>query len=479
MEKRKIIFVNPAKLKEKTAFQYVSLGKIPPFNLAILASLIPKNWQSKIIDENIENLNPEECDILAIGAMTVHIKRAWEIAQIFRQKYPKIKILVGGIHASMNPEEIKKWADIILIGEAEDKIGEIFKDFEKNRLKKVYTASHYPDLSLIKVPPRFDLLKLEKYKLWPLQTTRGCPFGCDFCTVWQMFGKNPRHYSIDFLKKQIFLYKKRGWGFSPVLYFVVDDNIFADSVYAQKLFKILKKEKIKWFAQTSIPICFNKTALRLATESGCQILFIGFESISQANLKSVHKNYEIKYYKTAVNNCHRAGIAVYGAFILGMENDAQGIGKKTAKFALNINIDLAQASLLTPLPGTTLFNKLKNKIYSEENKRIAQGNWSHFDTSYPLWKHKNLSKKQLTQEFCNFYETFFNSRHLSYLIKTIPKRKIFQNMLLLAANFDFWQASKGIIKSKLVLFCFFFSNFHRHFFFFLDRLPNLRFNLGT
>lgn len=446
MPQKKIIFVNPAKTEKKTAFQYVKFGKIPSLNLAILASFVPGNWKIKIIDESIEEVIPERCNILALSSMTAQIKRAEEIATIFRKKYPQAKVLIGGIHATVKPHEVKKWADVVVVGEAEEIFKKIIVDFERGKLKRIYKSQN-PELSKVKKLPRFDLLRLEKYRLWPLQTTRGCPFGCDFCSVWKIFGKKARHFSLDYLKKQIHWYKTREKFLSPVVYFIIDDNIFADSAYALKLFRLLKKERIKWFAQASIPICFNKKALDLAGKSGCQALFIGFESILQLNLESVHKKYQIEKYWEAVDNCHKAGICVYGAFILGFENDSLGIGEKTANFALNINLDLAQTSILTPLPGTVFFERVKSKLYLEEQKRIKNRDWSYFDTSYSLWKHKKLSKKQLEEEFCSFYKTFYNFKHLTCLLKSITKRSFFQNALFFAANLDFWQGSKAIIKN--------------------------------
>ena len=361
--------------------------KIPPLGLLNVAAVTPPDVEVSLTDENVESINfDEDADLVGISVATSAAPRAYEIAGRFREK--GIPVVLGGPHVSVVPEEGLQHADAVVIGEAEGVWERLIDDFRRGDLKKIYKNDSLPDLS--KIPfPRWDILKKEKYVVNKvLHLTRGCPYNCSFCSVTQLFGRRirfrPVEKVVEFIKRNI------GKGLSGRLFVFLDDNIMGNKSYARELFKALIPLKIIWMSQASVNAAYDNELLGLAAKSGCKALFVGFETVSEDALKEVGKRQnKVEFYEEAVKRFHRHGIFIHGAFIFGMDEHDGSIFKKTVEFINRVKLDSAQYSILTPLPGTRLHQKI------EKEGRIIDRDWSNYDCGHVVFEPKKMSPAEL------------------------------------------------------------------------------------
>jgi len=402
----KIVLISPTSTRPGLILKFF---RFPPLNLALLAALAPE-YNYKIIDENIDSvkLNSKEikqADLIGLTVMTVQAPRAYELADKFK-KMGKI-VVMGGMHVSAIPEEAIRHCNAVVVGEAEGVWPKLLKDCEEGKLKKIYKNEQLPDLSNLPFPRR-ELLKRENYIVAnTLQISRGCPFNCSFCAVSRFFGKKYRLRPIEEVIKEIKRMKEddklsywrkimgKFWNkMNTGVFAFLDDNIFGQADYARRLFKALIPLKILWGAQTSVNIARpeNEDLLELAAKSGCKFVFVGFESINQSSLNEAAKKInKPEMYKKAVELFHRYGISVLGAFIFGFDSEDKSIFKRTVDFAKSIKLDLAQFTILTPLPGTVLMEKLKKE------KRIIEKDWSMYSFGTSVFKPLKMSTQELTE----------------------------------------------------------------------------------
>ncbi|MDY6903838.1 MAG: radical SAM protein [Thermodesulfobacteriota bacterium] len=359
------------------------ISKFPPLNLAYVGAVTPSHWDIKVIDENFDPFVFEPADLVGITGFSSNITRAYEIAGIYRER--GIKVVLGGIHASMATEEAIQHADAVVVGEVEGVWETVIQDFENNKLQSVYTGSRM-DLSDFSILPRRDLLHPEY--LWePVQTSRGCPFNCSFCSVSRYMGQAYRQRKAEDVLAEL-----KGLKGEYVAF--VDDNLIGynqqSKERAQRLFKGMIREKLnkKWWMQTSINSAEDEETIKLAAKAGCMFVFIGFETISGETLREMKKGINIKMgvdnYKKVVSLFHQYGIAVMGAFIIGNDHESPSYYKKLATFFRQSGIDIFQVSVLTPLPGTLLMKNIKN-----EDRLI----YDHFPSDWDKYRFSYLVHK--------------------------------------------------------------------------------------
>jgi len=361
----------------------------PILGLTLLASLFPKTYEVKVINEAIEEIDfNSEVDLVGITGLTCVIKRAYDVADRFRER--GIKVILGGVHPSLLPEEAKKHADSVLIGEAEGILYHLIKDFEVGELKPFYKNREWSDLKGLPLPRR-DLLN-RRYRPFfkVIETTRGCPNRCEFCSVPTINGKRYRIRPLEEVDQELSaIIKKKG-----EYLFLADDNVTARKDYALGLFEIFKRHQVKWMGFTTIQIAGNLELLRKAQESGCVSLFIGFESLIQENLDSVSKRFvHTEELSDLVKTIQSHQIGIHGSFIFGFDGDDPTIFKKTVEFVQKNNIDLPTFSILTPFPGTPLQKRL------EEEGRIFDHDWSHYDMSHVVFRPKNMTAQELQEGY--------------------------------------------------------------------------------
>lgn len=372
------------------------------FNLGllILAALTPKKYEIEFIDENLKDINFEKhYDLVAISAITQQSIRAYQIADEFRKR--KIKVVIGGIHATVLPDEAKQHADSIVIGEGEYSWPSLMKDLRKGELLPFYRSKESVDLKYSPLP-RYNLLNPRDYRIVWIQTSRGCPFDCEFCAASKVFGLKFRHKTVKRVLQEIKLIKSI-WK-NPQINFS-DDNMFIDRKYAEELIKELIPLNIRWAASTDISIAKDDKLLELLRKSGCIVLFIGFESLSKESLKNIDKRSwklsQLSNYSLYIKKIQSYGIGVMGAFILGLDNDDKSIFGKTADFIINNHLYAAQITVLTPLPGTRLRERLNKE------KRLLCHSWEKYSFLDVNFIPQKMSIKELQNGILQVYQRVY------------------------------------------------------------------------
>jgi radical SAM superfamily enzyme YgiQ (UPF0313 family) len=354
--------------------------------LTALAALTPPEIEVKITDENVEPIDFEEdVDLVGVTGMLMHAPRAYQIAQRFRQR--GIPVVMGGPHASSLPLEAKEYVDAVVIGEAENVWKGLIEDFKEDRLKPFYKAEAYCSMKGIP-PPRRDLLRREAYMTVNcVQTTRGCPHQCDFCHVTHFFGKTYRCRPVEEVIEEV----KRLDGEFVVF---IDDNIAGNRHYAKELFTRLKPLKKKWASQASMTLTRDPELLKLAAESGCVSLFIGIESLSSENLKEVNKAFNrVSQFEEAMKALHDYDIMILAGFIFGLDHDDEGVFERTLRFCERNRIELPTFFILTPLPGTALFQRM------ESEGRLLHKDWGQYNGATVVFKPRLMTEETLQRGF--------------------------------------------------------------------------------
>lgn len=345
-----------------------------------VAASMPSNVKTKIIDEDVEPIDfSTDADLIGISFMTYNASRAYEIADQFRSKGKTV--VFGGYHPTFMPHEAIQHADAICVGEAENNVPDIIEDFMNGKLKPIYENG----LVDLKDLPMLDrsLLRMNAYMTTDvIQATRGCYYRCEFCSVAPFNGYQIRTRPVGEVIDEL-----RTLG-NDVLF--MDINITLDRGYAKELFAGLIPLKKRWYSQCNIGIGEDAELLEMATRSGCRGLFIGFESLSEQSLSGWKKQVNRrKNYLEIVRNLHGAGIAIFGGFVFGSDEDDSDVFARTLDFLLDANMEALQSTRLTPFPGTPLFDKMTRE------GRIVDKDWSHYDFFHVVHKPRNMSRETL------------------------------------------------------------------------------------
>jgi radical SAM superfamily enzyme YgiQ (UPF0313 family) len=373
----KILLVSPVRDPHKFTNKGIL---IPQLALFILQGLTPEKHQVKIIEEEYMELDyDQECDLVAISCLTSNAYRAYRIADSFRKKGKLV--VMGGIHPSLLPDEALEHADAVVIGEAEGVWEKLLEDIENNKLQERYHEPN-PDLDRY-IPKDFSTLsKKRMYNLVPLQTSRGCPYDCDFCCVTDIFGKKIKHIPIEHVVRDI----KESGGRNFIF---LDDNIIGHKKYARELFTALIPLKIRWIGQSSISFANDMEMMRLAKQSGCKGLFIGLESVVESNNHQFTKLNSLEDTKRSIKKILRMGIMIQASVIFGFDDDTHETFGQTIRFLRRNHISIASINALTPYPGTRVFEKFK------EAGRLLHEKWEFYDHHTVVFQPKNMTPLEL------------------------------------------------------------------------------------
>ena len=410
----KILFVNPHNDSNMYAapkfFRYASnVSKslnfgakgalFPPLNLATLAALTPPEHEVSIDDGCLGPVAAtKQGDLAAITAMTAQAPSAYALADEYRAR--GIPVVLGGIHPSMCPDEAGEHADAVVLGEADTLWADLVQDFAHGRMKSRYQDPAPIDLAKIALPRR-DLLNPNGYVIFnSVQTTRGCPFNCNFCSVTTMSGVRYRFRPVESVIDELRTLDGR------FIYFV-DDNIIGVPRRAKELFRAFKPLNLGWASQVTINFARDPELMRLARESGCYGVFIGFETFSNKSIRDAGKGVnKPDEYMRDIRRIHEAGIKVWGSFIFGFDNDGLGVFRETLDFIEKSGMEFAQFSLLTPLPGTALFRQF------EDEQRIVNRDWSKYDLGSIVFNHPLLTAERLHFEKNHAWRRFYSIRSI-------------------------------------------------------------------
>lgn len=399
--------------------------KFPPLSLLMLASSTPEDVEVSILDENLEIMNDEiDADLVGITVMTPQALRAYEIADQLRKRGKKV--VLGGFHVSHLPEEALNHADAVVIGEGDRIWREVIKDFKESGLKRIYKDDEFVSLAESKEPRR-DLVKGKGYLFTnTIQTTRGCPFQCEFCSVSSFFGRGYRTRPIPLVIKELERLRQ-----GSVFLFLVDDNLVGNRSYAKALFQEMTPFQFKWASHAPLHFADDEELLKLASQSGCVALFVGFESLSPENLSMMAKESNLKTSPVeAVKKFHDHGIGVLASFILGYDYDTPDTFKKILDFCHRTKVDGGLFPILTPYPGTDLRERLKRE------GRILTDRWDLYDMEHVTFVPKRMSPEKLQEGFEWLNSSFFSWRSIiKRLFKVHRSLQIFGPM-----NFAFRKA---------------------------------------
>ena len=354
----------------------------PGLGIYVVAALTPPDIDLTVVDENHRRIDfGAGYDLVGITAMTAAAPRAYAIADRFRRR--GTPVVLGGFHPSLMPDEAIAHADAVVIGEAEEIWPQLLADLAANRMQRFYRRDALPDLAGTPVPRR-DLMQRSAY-LVPntIETGRGCPFRCNFCSVTTLFGHHYRFRPVAEVVSEV-------KNLPGKLMFIADDNCVGSLPRARELFAGLIPCGKRWVGQASLNLARDNKLLKLAARSGCIGLFVGFESVSEHSLKEAGKLHnDVKRYIDDVQRIRDHGIAVHGAFIFGFDSDDEGVFDKTIDFVRRSHIDSASFSTLTPFPGTPVFSRL------EAEGRLLTRDWSRYGGA--VFQPKLMSVEALEQ----------------------------------------------------------------------------------
>jgi radical SAM superfamily enzyme YgiQ (UPF0313 family) len=360
--------------------------RFPHLNLTTLAALTPQDIDVVIEDENVQEINFEDLpDLAAISIMTPLARRGYTLAARFRKL--SIPVVMGGFHATWMPGEAGEHADAVVLGEAEKSWPRLLEDFKNRSLRKFYHPDGRPNLKGLPLPRR-DLLKPGAYFFTnTMQIGRGCPFRCSFCSVTAFFGHTHRLRPLEEVRKEVELLRRK-----TNFIFFVDDNIIGSPSYARELFSFLKDLRVKWLSHAPINIALDDELLHEAAGSGCYGLFIGFESLSQETLEAHRKSWnQAGRYPELIRKIHDQGIGIEGSFIFGSDGDDASVFRRVVDFCEETKIDGAVFAVLTPYPGTCLYEQ-----YTREN-RILSRNWDLYDMDHVVFQPRKMTVEQLQE----------------------------------------------------------------------------------
>jgi radical SAM superfamily enzyme YgiQ (UPF0313 family) len=326
----------------------------------------------------------------------------------------------------------------VVIGEAEGLWEIVLDDIRHNRLKSFYKLDKLPDLQR-HVSPRRDLIKCSsgKFSIAPIETTRGCPYNCDFCTVSRFFGTRQRHKPILDIITDIESCKEKNL-------FFLDDNITGDKRYAKELFREMIPLNRVWVGQASIQVASDPELLRLAYKSGCRALLIGFESLSESGISQYRKTLKtVDENLLAVKKLQDNGIMTMASLIFGLDSDTTEVFDVAHDFLTRSKAAFFQACAMTPYPGTPVFNKLRSE------GRILTDNWNRFDASKVIIKPENISPEELLAGFDKIKWHFYSN--WSIFQRSYPNIKIgfWEAILYLSLNKGYQKKNNPSVASQV------------------------------
>ena len=393
----KIKFILPRIIEANAnGYRPIKYSLFPPLGLATLAHYIASDDEAEIVDEHVETLRiDDEPDLVAIEVYVTCAYRAYAIADSYRKR--GIHVVMGGLHVTAMPEEAAEHADTIITGPGEEAFPRFLADFRADIAQKHYASR---DRSLDPFPtPRRDLIKKQNY-LVPnsLTVSRGCPFTCNFCYKENFLrgGKTFYRASLDAAMQEISSLDGKH-------VFFLDDNIFADEKFAFDLFREMAPLKKVWQGAATVKSLKNRKLLEAAANAGAGSLFIGFESLNADSLKhhgKLHNN--LADYEDAIKAVHSNAVMINSSFVYGMECDGPDTFKRTVDWGVKMGLETATFHILTPYPGSELFN-----AYKRDN-RITTENWDLYDTRHCVFKHPTLSARELEDGYMQSYENFYS-----------------------------------------------------------------------
>ncbi len=375
--------------------------QLPSLSLQQVAAVTPSNWDVTLVDESQDAIpSGKNFDLVGITAMTHQATRAYEIAGQFRGE--GVPVIMGGMHPTVLPEEALAHADAVVIGEAEPVMSRLLDDFLCGRLETVYRAP-IPQDDQIDVPwPRREILAGKRYlTTQTVQASRGCPYDCAFCTVTPYFGNRFRYRSAADILAEIRSFPRK-------LVIFLDDNLLGDPAKAKPILEGMAELGVRWGSQTSLRFAEDPELLKLVARSGCIGLFVGIESVT-GHYSRLAKSSGATSQGELMKRVRDAGIILETSLIFGFDDHDQSIFEKTLRFVEEFSPSVPTFNLLTPYPGTRLFQQY------EQEGRILHRDWNRYNHSEVVFQPKLMTPEQL-------YRGWLEARKAAYTWPSILSR---------------------------------------------------------
>lgn len=395
------------------------LWSCPSLSLITIAGMMPEDTDLEYIDLNYTNEAELNAEWAFFSPATAQANRAYQLADKLRRK--GIKVAIGGPHATVLPDEAFQHADVIFIGEAEKTFPAFLKDIEKNQIKRIYTSSSFPELSLSPLPA-YRLTKKYPYKSVPIQTSRGCPHQCSFCISSKIYGNRIRCKTALQLEDELETIKEI---FGKPYVFFTDDNLFIDKQRNNGLINIIKNSHINWYAFSDAGIADDDQLLSKIADAGCTQLLIGFESLCSENLQGLNQNHwkmrKLNFYKEIIKRIQSYGIGVVGSFVMGMENDTADVFDNLYEFIEETSLYATNITVLTPFPGTETYRK-----YKSEGRLISE-DWSAYNGFELTFKPNNMTVEEFEKGYIDLNMRLNSADRMNRIVehfKTVFTNKI-------------------------------------------------------
>jgi radical SAM superfamily enzyme YgiQ (UPF0313 family) len=406
----------------------------PKLSLPVIAAYTPRGWDVDLVDEAVEDIDFDRpCDLVGLSVMTCYAPRAYEIATEFRKRGKTV--VLGGVHPTYCPDEALRYSDAIVCGEAEDLWPQVVADFESGTMKRIYKMESFPSIEGY-ISPRVELLSPDAYMTRQCSfTTRGCHFDCEFCSVSPFNGKTTRRRPVPEVVKELTHIKQ--WIRSELvermrrgsltqafltglrirlgiedgtIFAFVDDLHNSHRPYCRELWEALKPLKIKWGCQSTLFLGDDEEMVKLAAESGCVSVFVGMESLDEECLEETNKSFNrVQKFEDEIKMFHDHGIMVNPGIVFGFDHDDEAVFERAVEFLVRNRVELAYFNVLTPLPGTALYERY------HRTGRIFDRDWAKYDGKHVVFYPSRMTPEQLQ-------EGFFWANHQFYSIPSIWHR---------------------------------------------------------
>jgi radical SAM superfamily enzyme YgiQ (UPF0313 family) len=415
----------------------------PKLSLPTIAAYTPDSWEVDLVDEAVEDIDFDApCDMVGLSIMTCYAPRAYEIAKEFRKRGKTV--VLGGVHPTYCPDEALQHADAIVCGEAEDLWPRLVADYEAGAMQRVYKMTAFPSLEHYK-SPRVELLSPDSYMTRQCSfTTRGCHFDCEFCSVSPFNGKTTRRRPVDEVVTE--LQNVQRWIRSELVERIrdeplwnaflatlkirvgiedgsivafVDDLHNSNRAYCRELWTALKPLKLKWGCQSTLFLADDEEMVKLASESGCVSVFVGMESLDEDCLDETNKPFNrVQKFAQEIKMFHDYGIMVNPGIVFGFDNDDEAVFERAVDFLTKNQVELAYFNVLTPLPGTALFDRYNNA------GRIFDRDWAKYDGKHVVFQPSRMTPEQLQEGFHWANHQFYSLPNIWYRLSGTKQRFI-------------------------------------------------------
>lgn len=415
----------------------------PKLSLPVIAAYTPADWHVLLVDEAVQDINFDQpCDLVGLSIMTCYAPRAYEIATEFRKRGKTV--VLGGVHPTYCPEEALRYSDAIVCGEAEDLWPQVVGDFLAGSMKRMYKMEQFPALDHY-ISPRVELLSPDAYMTRQCSfTTRGCHFDCEFCSVSPFNGKTTRRRPVPEVVKELTHVKQ--WICSELvdrisndtlwqafltglrirvgiedgtIFAFVDDLHNSNRTYCKELWAALKPLKIKWGCQSTLFLGDDEEMVKLAAESGCVSVFVGMESLDEDCLEETNKPFNrVQKFSDEIKMFHDNGIMVNPGIVFGFDNDDESVFERAVDFLTKNQVELAYFNVLTPLPGTALFERYNS------TGRIFDRDWAKYDGKHVVYYPSRMTPEQLQEGFYWANHQFYSLPSIFHRLRGTKQRLI-------------------------------------------------------